>query len=69
MSSVFEREPVERLVGIYRHYCPDWDFMAIDEHSPELEGCTCDFTKQARQVSPSEVRNQRSDVPEDAGNR
>ena len=25
------------------HCCPDWDFMAIHEESPEFQACTCDF--------------------------
>lgn len=29
------------LKGAKKHYCPDWDYMAIDEHSPEFEACTC----------------------------
>lgn len=31
------------LRGKYRHYCPDWDFMAIDENCIEFDGCTCEF--------------------------
>lgn len=27
------------------HLCPDWDFMAIHEQSPEFETCTCDKAK------------------------
>lgn len=23
------------------HYCPDWDFMAIHDKSPEFEACAC----------------------------
>jgi hypothetical protein len=26
------------------HCCPDWDFMAIHEQSPEFQSCTCDFS-------------------------
>lgn len=29
------------LQGKYKHYCPDWDFMAIDETCPEFDACTC----------------------------
>ena len=25
----------------YKHECPDWDFMELDEHSAELVGCAC----------------------------
>lgn len=24
------------------HFCPDWDFMAIHEQSPEFDACTCE---------------------------
>lgn len=24
------------------HFCPEWDFMAIHEESPEFEACLCD---------------------------
>lgn len=30
-----------KLKGKYRHYCADWDFMAIDETCPEFESCRC----------------------------
>ena len=46
----YEEKKFMQLVGIYRHYCPDWDYMAIDEHSPEIEGCTCDYAINARRV-------------------
>jgi len=32
-----------RLSGRCKHYCPDWDYMAIDETCPEFDCCTCDF--------------------------
>lgn len=25
------------------HYCPDWDYMAIHDKSPEFDACTCDI--------------------------
>jgi len=25
------------------HYCPEWDYMPIDQDSPEIGGCTCVF--------------------------
>lgn len=31
----------ERMDPLTRHYCPDWDGMAIDRTSPEYECCTC----------------------------
>lgn len=24
------------------HYCPDWDYMAIHDKSPEFDACTCE---------------------------
>jgi hypothetical protein len=29
------------LTGKYKHYCVEWDGMAIDEFSPEFEACLC----------------------------
>jgi hypothetical protein len=29
------------LAGEHRHFCPDWDYLAIDENSPEWQCCTC----------------------------
>lgn len=37
------------LTGGYRHWCPDWDYLPIDDTVKEFECCTC--TKKA--VSPS----------------
>ena len=25
------------------HYCPEWDFMAIHDQSPEFDACLCDL--------------------------
>lgn len=30
------------LKGVHKHYCPDWDYMAIDETCVEFESCLCD---------------------------
>jgi hypothetical protein len=27
------------------HYCPDWDFMAMCDDSPEIITCTCEIIK------------------------
>jgi len=27
--------------GKFKHFCPDWDYMAIDETCPEFDACTC----------------------------
>lgn len=37
----YEARQFQKLTGEFRHYCPDWDYMAIDEHCPEISGCTC----------------------------
>jgi len=29
------------LKGRLKHYCPDWDYLPIDETCPEYSGCTC----------------------------
>lgn len=34
------------LTGQKRHYCPDWDFLPIDETCMEFEACTCNWTKE-----------------------
>lgn len=33
----------KKLKGQYKHFCPDWDYMAIDETCPEFEACGCEF--------------------------
>jgi hypothetical protein len=36
------------LTGKKRHWCPEWDFLPIDETSPEFESCTCDLDEAPR---------------------
>jgi hypothetical protein len=36
-----EERIFQRLTGKYKHYCAEWDFMAIDETFPEFEACLC----------------------------
>lgn len=36
-----EEQTFNQLVGENRHYCPEWDYMAIDESCPEFESCIC----------------------------
>lgn len=38
-----EAKAMARLTGKYKHYCYDWDEMAIDETCPEFNACTCTF--------------------------
>lgn len=36
----------ERLLeGEKSHYCPDWDYLPIDETCEEIEACTCNLEK------------------------
>jgi hypothetical protein len=46
-----ESSAFQRLKGVKKHFCPDWDFMAIDETCPEFEGCSCKFPD--KEVGPS----------------
>jgi hypothetical protein len=32
------------LTGRFAHYCADWDFLPVDETTPEFECCTCYLT-------------------------
>ena len=25
-----------------KHFCPDWDYMEVSEHDPEIEHCLCE---------------------------
>lgn len=36
-----ETDRYAELNGKYKHYCPEWDFMAIDETCPEWDACLC----------------------------
>ena len=36
-----EQKIYESLKGKYKHYCKEWDGMAIDETCPEFEACLC----------------------------
>lgn len=40
-----ESKVFERLKGKMKHFCPDWDYMAIDENCPEFEACACTLPK------------------------
>ena len=33
------------LTGAKAHRCPDWDFLPIDETTPEMDACLC-FTEE-----------------------
>lgn len=36
-----EEQAFKALRGKYKHFCWDWDGMAIDETCPEFESCLC----------------------------
>ena len=36
-----ETEAFAALNGKFKHYCPEWDFMAIDETCVEFDACLC----------------------------
>jgi hypothetical protein len=40
----YEQQQFDKLTGAFKHYCPDWDEMAIDETMPEFDHCLCDKT-------------------------
>jgi hypothetical protein len=35
------RSGEKKLSGSFRHFCPDWDFLEIDETRPEFNACLC----------------------------
>jgi hypothetical protein len=40
-----ERYWGRKLTGKKRHWCPDWDFLPIDETTKaEIDCCTCDLS-------------------------
>lgn len=41
MSMKDEEAIFKTLKGKFKHFCYDWDFMAIDETFPEWDACTC----------------------------
>lgn len=30
-----------KLTGEKKHFCPDWDYLPIDETCDEIAGCSC----------------------------
>ena len=39
---MYHRMIKEGKTGV--HYCPEWDFMAIHDQSPEFDACLCDLS-------------------------
>jgi hypothetical protein len=42
-QELFFLEQFRSLGYEHVHLCPEWDFMAIHDRSPEFEACTCTF--------------------------
>lgn len=40
------------LTGKFRHWCPEWDDLPIDETMPEFEACVCFSVPIEEGVSP-----------------
>ncbi len=44
-SEEFKRESIKDhgrvLTGERAHWCPDWDYMTVDETCAEIVGCCC----------------------------
>lgn len=46
------RERGETLTGVYCHYCPDWNYLPIDESCLEFVACRCfDTAPRAAQLA------------------
>jgi hypothetical protein len=50
MAMDYEERQYNKLTGKRRHYCPDWDGMAIDEHSPEYAVCACHLHRDVQKL-------------------
>lgn len=40
-TEIVRSQEVENMINKRKHSCPDWDYMVIDEDSPEYEACLC----------------------------
>jgi len=49
-----EEKIYECLKGKYKHYCIEWDGMAIDETCPEFKTCLC-YDKEKNEPTPSNL--------------
>lgn len=43
-----EADVFAALTGRFKHYCHEWDFMAIDETCSEFAVCTCSWPADVR---------------------
>jgi hypothetical protein len=56
-----EKKIFESLKGKYKHYCQDWDFLAIDETCPEFQSCLC-FKKEKEMNNQDHVNHLKYEV-------
>ena len=45
-----ESEAFKKLQGVKKHFCPNWDYMAIDKTTDEFKACCCE------QYNPPKLR-------------
>lgn len=50
----------QKLKGKYKHYCYDWDDMAIDETCPEFESCLCFTNNEEVERLKNEIQSHNS---------
>jgi hypothetical protein len=55
-----EPQPVGRSMSKFRHECPEWDFMEIDEQDMEFIACAC-FPNDPEALKWSEEHQQELD--------
>lgn len=48
--SVQQRHRGQTNMSKFRHDCPDWDYMEIDEDDAEFGACTCDYGPEAHEI-------------------
>lgn len=53
----FEDHYFSQLTGKYKHFCKEWDFLAIDDTCPEFESCLCEIDSEGR--GPEYYKGQR----------
>lgn len=46
------------LTGKYKHYCPEWDGLPIDETCPEFSGCVCFSDEEATEMRKKDAAYQ-----------
>lgn len=52
------------LTGTKKHWCPDWDYLPIDETTKtEIDCCTCDLSAPERKTEAERSQRQTSAEP------